>query len=537
MYKIKKILEKIGPIWFPIVGCYHQIKSMHTKKNYYHLVWDHLSEIYGSIVGLKLGFTRIVVVSGYDAVKEVLCGEVFEGRPDGFFFRLRSFGERLGVAFVDGPFMRVQRKFSLNQLRKLGLGKTLMYDIITNEVLEVVKLITAKHECQLLNEIRMYTTKQVSVRFSHLPGEISDHELFYGATVTKNYLYQKIDDGIYNMRIFNRPTSSHKTYNESIEVQQLFDVSTLNVLWTMIAGYRFPLNDEKLLKLLDLVHNAFHMVDMSGGLLNQMPFLRILAPSLSGYNSFVIIIEEIMEFLKDTLRNHHESDGNDFISVFLREIDKNENNAENTFTEKQLLVLLEDFFMAGSETTSNSLTFVIYYLIKYPTVQAKIHLELDKVINVNNIPTINHRQNLVYLEATLMEIQRYSTPVPVAIPHRALRDCELMGFKIPKGTYLLPSIWSVHMDENHWKDPFVFRPERFIDEYGKIIQDNYFMPFGIGRRKCIGEILARNSMFLFISIILQKFELRTIEDISSIEVLDGMTLALAPFKVQFIPRF
>lgn len=51
-----------------------------------------------------------------------------------------------GVAFVDGPFMRVQRKFSLNQLRKLGLGKTLMYDIITNEVLEVVKLITAKHE-------------------------------------------------------------------------------------------------------------------------------------------------------------------------------------------------------------------------------------------------------------------------------------------------------------------------------------------------------------------------------------------------------
>lgn len=66
----------------------------------------------------------------------------------------------------------------------------------------------------------------------------------------------------------------------------------------MIAGYRFPLNDERLLKLLDLVHAGFHLVDMSGGLLNQMPFLRFFAPSLSGYNSLQGIVDEMIEFLK-----------------------------------------------------------------------------------------------------------------------------------------------------------------------------------------------------------------------------------------------
>lgn len=66
----------------------------------------------------------------------------------------------------------------------------------------------------------------------------------------------------------------------------------------MIAGYRFSLNDAKLLKLLDLVNAAFHLVDASGGLLNQMPFLRFLAPSLSGYNSLTAIVNEMMDFLQ-----------------------------------------------------------------------------------------------------------------------------------------------------------------------------------------------------------------------------------------------
>lgn len=55
-----------------------------------------MQKIYGSVVGLKLGSNKIVIVSGYEAVQQTFLKKEFEGRPDGIFFRLRSFGGRLG---------------------------------------------------------------------------------------------------------------------------------------------------------------------------------------------------------------------------------------------------------------------------------------------------------------------------------------------------------------------------------------------------------------------------------------------------------
>lgn len=78
----------------------------------------------------------------------------------------------------------------------------------------------------------------------------------------------------------------------------LFDVSVINGLWTMLAGHRFELNDSKLLKLMDLVHILFRMIDMSGGILNQLPFIRFLAPKQSGYIDIKHILNEFYTFLK-----------------------------------------------------------------------------------------------------------------------------------------------------------------------------------------------------------------------------------------------
>lgn len=86
-----------------------------------------------------------------------------------------------------------------------------------------------------------------------------------------------------------------------IEVLGLFDVSVLNGLWTMLAGHRFALNDVKLAKLMDLVHVSFRMLDMSGGILNQMPFIRFLAPKCSGYKDIKNILTEFYTFLKVNL--------------------------------------------------------------------------------------------------------------------------------------------------------------------------------------------------------------------------------------------
>lgn len=87
-----------------------------------------------------------------------------------------------------------------------------------------------------------------------------------------------------------------------------------------------------------------------------------------------------------------------------------------------------------------------------------------------------------YTEAVLMEVQRRTNIAPLGIAHRATKNTKLHGYHIPEGTIVLTHLYSMHMDVSHWKDPIVFRPDRFIDSNGNIItQDEYYIPFGTGK--------------------------------------------------------
>lgn len=73
---------------------------------------------------------------------------------------------------------------------------------------------------------------------------------------------------------------------------------------------------------------------------------------------------------------------------------------------------------------------------------------------------------------------------------------------------MLPLISAVHMDSTLWENPEEFRPSRFINaETGKVQKPEYFMPFGVGRRMCLGDVLARMELFLFFSSIMHRFEI------------------------------
>ncbi|XP_027842396.2 methyl farnesoate epoxidase-like [Aphis gossypii] len=462
----------IGPTRIPLLGSYLEIQKLRKKLGFYHLVWDQLSKSYGQVFSVKLGLIEAVIVSGYDAVRQVLCKDDFDGRPDGFFFRFRAFNKRLGVVFVDGPTWIEQRKFCMQHLRKMGFDGDLMEKIVVEEVNDLMIDITNKCE-----------------------------------------------------------------NGKPIEVNGLFDVSILNGLWAMLAGRRFALNDSKLARLMELVHVSFRMLDMSGGILNQMPFLRFLAPNSSGYKDIKQILVEFYTFLKESIDEHKYgiNDQEDFIHAFLMEIEKNK-ETPGSFSEHQLLVILLDLFLAGSETTSSMLSFVILHLLKHQDVQDKVHAELDSVIGDREIH-FEDKKRLNYLEAVLMEVQRHSNVAPLAIAHRTIRTTSLQEYIIPKDTLILASIWSVHMDKNHWGDPEVFRPERFLDSTGQIINDSWLMPFGVGRRRCLGEVLAKTNMFMFIAKLIQKFEIRIPHGAKLPDKhQDGVTISPSPFSAIFIPR-
>jgi methyl farnesoate epoxidase/farnesoate epoxidase len=108
----------------------------------------------------------------------------------------------------------------------------------------------------------------------------------------------------------------------------------------------------------------------------------------------------------------------------------------------------------------------------------------------------------------------------------------------PQNTTLLVNIWGVLHDHEHWGDPEVFRPERFLDADGRFIKDEWMIQFGAGKRVCLGEILARNMLFLIFSTLMQEFTFRIPKGDPDplTDALPGFTAAPAPFRVEVMQR-
>lgn len=104
---------------------------------------------------------------------------------------------------------------------------------------------------------------------------------------------------------------------------------------------------------------------------------------------------------------------------------------------------------------------------------------------------------------------RYETLVPSGLPHKALVDTEFMGYSIPKGTVIMPSLEATKHDPTVWENPDEFRPERFLNESGTFCMSKDFaLPFGAGHRQCPGKTFAMNMLFLFTTAFLQAFNVR-----------------------------
>jgi len=87
----------------------------------------------------------------------------------------------------------------------------------------------------------------------------------------------------------------------------------------------------------------------------------------------------------------------------------------------------------------------------------------------------------------------------------------LDGHLIPKNSQVIPLLYSIHMDDGLWDKPEQFNPSRFLNSAGAVEKPEYFMPFGVGRRMCLGEVLARQEIFLFFSSLLHVYHLEGAE--------------------------
>jgi len=169
----------------------------------------------------------------------------------------------------------------------------------------------------------------------------------------------------------------------------------------------------------------------------------------------------------------------------------------------------------------------------------------------HRLPTLADIDKLEYCTAVLDELFRWKHFAPQGLPHEAGEDMTLGGYNVPKGTQIFLNFYSLHMNEKYWKNPQEFRPERFMEEEKPLLntilhselffkeKDAYkFVPFGQGRRRCVGYGLGRIVMWLKAVTWIHCFEWKSADgnpmDLDT-EIL-GITMMPKEQKVRAIPR-
>lgn len=98
----------------------------------------------------------------------------------------------------------------------------------------------------------------------------------------------------------------------------------------------------------------------------------------------------------------------------------------------------------------------------------------DGVIN------LEHVESVPFLKACVNETMRMRPVAPSGIPRAVNKEITISGYCLPKGTMVIPLQWAMHHDEKYWTDPETFRPNRFLDVDGNMINHKAFMPFQAG---------------------------------------------------------
>lgn len=124
------------------------------------------------------------------------------------------------------------------------------------------------------------------------------------------------------------------------------------------------------------------------------------------------------------------------------------------------------------------------------------------------------------------------------IAHRCLRDTKLCGYDIPEDTMVVAMFSGMMLDSKVIKNPTNFDPENFLDESGKLFIPEKHFPFGLGKHRCIGEMLAKSNLFMLCTTLLQNFlfELPPGHEIPSDFPIDGATPNLQQYSAVITPR-
>lgn len=434
------------------------------------------AEMYGPVFRIKLGFRNVVILNDFESIKEALSMKELLYRSGNLAIDQAGFK---GILSLNGQAWHDNRRFCLHVLRDLGFGRTSMEERLKEEAEYLVEKIT-EHRC------------------------------------------------------------------EPFVIQDLLVPSTSNNVTALVFGTRYAYEDARRnflddrLKKLSRFIGARRLSALFPGWLNRLAArVPVLKNNLAGP-----ILDDLLAFAKREIQEHEESldehSNRDFIDAYLKKIRDNEPNASSSFHMNSLIGNIFSFFVAGSSTVQETLQWHLLVCADKPDlVQRRIQQEIDQVIGRERAPSWTDHTNMPFTVAVLWEVYRWRTVTPLGIPRVAGENITFKKHFIPKGTIVVANLRAVHMNPEYWKDPEEFNPLRFLKEDGSglLPKPDQLIPFSVGKRMCPGETMATVEIFLYLTTILQKYNVLPQEGCNVNLSSEATSFRLAQRqKIRFLPR-
>jgi cytochrome P450 len=198
-------------------------------------------------------------------------------------------------------------------------------------------------------------------------------------------------------------------------------------------------------------------------------------------------------------------DGDDLLATLLSARDETGRGMDDRQLRDEVMTLL----LAGHDTTALTLTWAFVLLAGHPSVADRLHTEVRNAL-ADRPPTAADAPRLTFADHVVTETLRLY-PAAWAIGREALRDTEVGGQRVPRGTTVLMSPWALHRDPRFWDQPEAFSPERWSNNSVQQASKYAYLPFGGGQRVCIGASFAQLEALLVLTTIAQRFRLELAE--------------------------
>ena len=222
---------------------------------------------------------------------------------------------------------------------------------------------------------------------------------------------------------------------KSFDNSEYISNSVSNIICSMVFGQRFDYEDQDFHHVLRRMDEYFKYWQEEPAL-EFFPVLQYILPRCKRYvQNYRSCHNELASFITGQINSHQSTrdaeNPRDFIDVCLHEMDSKD---DPCFDAESILFWVLDLFAGGTETTTTTLRWALLFMVNNPKVQHKVQEELDRLVGEDEYPSLAHKPELPYTEATVHEVLRLARTVPFALPHFTTSTVVLNGYKLPKGT-------------------------------------------------------------------------------------------------------